>query len=138
MPIGLNQHPLILLILGAEGSSSDLGKSTTVAELFGGGGMGKMSCEPSTISGNSNNSQNLVDFEAIIEEIDKELVDNIPTANTLVAEVIHKIKGKEVDKVSPELEQGFVEMLGESEVVGSKNVSASMQTELGSVGFSMG
>ena len=62
-----------------------------------------MSCEPSTISGNSNNSQNLADFEAIIEEIDKELVDNIPTANTLVAEVIHEIKGKEVDKVSLEL-----------------------------------
>ena len=62
-----------------------------------------MSCELSTISGNSNNSQNLADFEAIIEEIDKELVDNIPIANTLVAEVIHEIKGKEVDKVSLEL-----------------------------------
>ena len=108
-------------------------------ELFGGGGgIGEMSCAPSTISCNSKNPRNLADFEAIIEDLDKELADNIPTLNLLVAEVIREIKGKEVDEVSPELVHGFVEMLGESEVVGSENVSASMQAELGSVGFSVG
>lgn len=113
MSIGLNQCTPIQLIQGADGSSSSLGMSTTATELSGGGdGLGNLDWDPSKISGNSNNPPKPANFEAIFEEIDKELADNTSTSNTLVAEVIREIKGNEAEKERPNLAHDSVEMLG--------------------------
>ena len=139
MSLGNNKLPPFSLIQGVERDSSGPGKSSTVAKLLGGGGgMVKMISEHSAIFGNSNNPGKATDFEAIIEDLDRELADSTPTSNMLVAEFIRDIKGKEADKVNPEFMHGSVEMLGESVIVGSEKVSASMQAELGNVGFSLG
>lgn len=110
-----------------------------MAELPEGGvGLVKRISEFSAISGNSNNPENAADFDAIIEDLDRELANSNPTSNTLVAEVFRDIKGKEADKVNPKLVHDFVEMLGESKIVGFEKVFDSMQAELGNVGFLVG
>ena len=75
--------------------------------------MGKQISEPSEISGTSSNHGKHAYFEAIIEEIDKELVDNTQTSNTLVAEVIREIKVREAEKLTPVLVHDTEERVGE-------------------------
>nr|POE85857.1 uncharacterized protein CFP56_18206 [Quercus suber] len=136
---GGRQRPLMQLTQGAERSSSGPGMLETAVEKLGGDvGMGNQSSEPSEISGTPKNHGKHADFEAIIEEIDKELVDNTQTSNTLVAEVIREIKEKGAEKLTSILVHDTVERVEGIEAGRSDLVSDSLQAELGNVGFSVG
>ena len=131
---GFNKQPATSLIQRVEVDGLGLGKSNTMADQpRNDGAIGELICVPTETPGTSKIHHNAANFETVIEELDKELVDNVPTSNALVAEVIRDIKRKEVDEVFLDLMHGSVEMLRESEVVGHENVSASMPPSLGSV-----
>lgn len=49
--------------------------------------------DSSGINGSSNLNQKPTDFEAIIEEIDKDLFEGQLNSNPIVAEIVHEIKG---------------------------------------------
>lgn len=46
------------------------------------------------IRGISNANNKIVDFEAVIEEIDKDLSDMQPSSNPIVVEIVCEIKGR--------------------------------------------
>lgn len=71
----------------------------------------------------------------MIEELDREITDSVPTPNALVAEVIRDIKRKELGL---DVRHGTGKLLSESEGVVQENISASFLLSLGSGEFSMG
>ena len=93
---------------------------------------------PSELPSVSNIPHNAADFETVIEELDRELADNVSPSNALVAEVIRDIKRKEGEVVGPEGMHGSGELVRESEIEGHDIVPTNMQPSLGNMEFSMG
>ena len=96
---------------------------------------GELVCIPVEIPATSNSPQNVTDFETEIEELDKEIIDSVPTPNALVAKVIRDIKRKELGS---DVRHGTGKLLSESKGVVQENISASFLPYLGSGEFSMG
>lgn len=98
----------------------------------------KLAGVPSELPGTSNIPHNAADFESVIEELDRELADNVSPLNVLAVEVIQDIKRKEGEEVVLEVMQRSVELVRESEIVGHEIIPTNMQSSLGNVEFSMG
>ena len=99
---------------------------------------GELVCIPAKILAISNSPQNETDFETVIEELDREITDSVPTPIALVAEVIRDIKRKELGAVGPDVRHWTGKLLSESEGGVQENISASLLPNLGSGEFSMG
>ena len=88
----------------------------------------KLAGVPFKLPGTSNIPHNTVDFESVIEELDRELGDNVSLLNALVAEVIQEIKRKEGEEVVLEVMHRSVELVRESEIVGHEIIPTNMQS----------
>ena len=121
---------------GAQMDDVGLAMPTMMADQPNEDGMtGELVCIPIKIPATSNSPQNVTNFETEIEELDREIIDSVPTPNALVAEVIRDIKRKELGS---DVRHGTGKLLSESEGVVQENISASFLPYLGSGEFSMG
>lgn len=66
---------------------------------------GKLADQPQTASkteqairGIPDANNKIVDFEAVIEEIDKDLSDTLPSLNATVAEIVRELKGRALEE----------------------------------------
>ena len=121
---------------GAQMDDVGLAMPTMMADQPNEDGMtGELVCIPIKIPATSNSPQNVTNFETEIKELDREIIDSVPTPNALVAEVIRDIKRKELGS---DVRHGTGKLLSESEGVVQENISASFLPYLGSGEFSMG